>query len=99
MPEEKKDEADQVLEDEGEEEQGPPEDIMPVFFTSKTQEIFDCRADEDVTDENPFKLIRKEVIEQDFKNRAAISDFHPAKKIIQVCVWFKNVTSIQTSNA
>ncbi|KXJ19255.1 WD repeat-containing protein 63 [Exaiptasia diaphana] len=83
MPEEKKDETDQVLEGEGEEEQGAPDDIMPLFFTSKTQEIFDCRADEDVTDENPFKLINKDVIEQDFKNRAAISDFHPAKKIIQ----------------
>lgn len=86
MPEDKKDEIDQVLEGDGEEDHGPPpDDIMPLFFTSKTQEIFACRADEDVTEENPHKLISKEEIEQDFKNRAAISDFHPAKKIIQVC--------------
>lgn len=94
MPEEKKDEVDQVLEGDGEEDQGAPEDIMPLFFTSKTQEIFACRADEDVSDENPFKLIKKEEIEQDFKNRAAISDFHPAKKIIQVCMRIASKSAI-----
>lgn len=86
MPEDKKEEAEQAADGEGEEEQVIPEDIMPVFFTSKTQEIFACKADEDVTEENPFKLISKSDIEQDFKNRAAISDFHPAKKIVQVCI-------------
>lgn len=85
MPEEKKEEAEQVAEGEGEGEEATPEDIMPLFFTSKTQEIFGCKADEEVTEESPFKLISKDDIEQDFKNRAAISDFHPAKKIVQVC--------------
>ena len=65
-----------------------PNDIMPLFFTSKTQEIFGCRGDEDVSADNPYKIIQKEAILQDFKDRAAISDFHPAKKTILVWVIF-----------
>ena len=84
MPEEKKEETYiyNIGEEDGEEE--TPDDIMPLFFTGKTQEIFGCKGDEDVTEENPFKLILKEVILQDFKDRAAVSDFHPAKKIVLV---------------
>uniref|UniRef100_A0A7M6DQP7 WD repeat-containing protein 63 n=3 Tax=Clytia hemisphaerica TaxID=252671 RepID=A0A7M6DQP7_9CNID len=65
------------------EETGTPPYIFPIFFTSKTQEIFSCKADEEVTEENPHKIITKEQIQQDFKDRAAISDFHPAKKIVE----------------
>lgn len=63
-----------------------PKDILPLFFTSKTQQIFGCIADEDVTAENPNKLILKETILQDFKDRAAVSDFHPAKKVVLVSI-------------
>ena len=65
-------------------EEVPPEYIFPLFFTSKTQEIFECKADEDVTTENPHKIINKDMVLQDYKDRAAISDFHPAKSIILV---------------
>lgn len=84
MPEERKEDPDagNTGEEEGEEE--IPSDILPLFFTSKTQEIFGCKGDEDVTEENPYKLIPKEAILQDFKDRAAVSDFHPAKQIILV---------------
>lgn len=84
MPEERKEEADAgySMEDDGEVE--TPADILPLFFTSKTQEIFGCKGDEDVTEENPHKLIPKEAILQDFKDRAAVSDFHPAKQIVLV---------------
>ena len=84
MPEEKKEETDanNIAEEDGEEEN--PEDILPLFFTGKTQEIFGCKGDEDVTEENPYKLIPKEAILQDFKDRAAVSDFHPAKKVVLV---------------
>uniref|UniRef100_A0A2K6EL97 Dynein axonemal intermediate chain 3 n=1 Tax=Propithecus coquereli TaxID=379532 RepID=A0A2K6EL97_PROCO len=61
---------------------GHPE-IYPLVLTTKTQEIFNCRVEEDVTDEQPYKLINKETIFEDFKNRGAISDFYPVKKIIQ----------------
>lgn len=84
MPEEKKEEAEEGMVGEGDGNAEAPEDIMPLFFTSKTQEIFGCKADEDVTEEEPFKLITKEAIIQDFKDRAAISDFHPVKKLVQV---------------
>ncbi|XP_070261594.1 dynein axonemal intermediate chain 3 [Myotis yumanensis] len=61
---------------------GHPE-IYPLVLTTKTQEIFSCRIDEDVTDEQPYKLIKKQDILADFQNRAAVSDFYPVKKIIQ----------------
>ncbi|XP_053098765.1 dynein axonemal intermediate chain 3 isoform X2 [Hemicordylus capensis] len=60
---------------------GHPE-IFPLVLTEKTQEIFSCFVDVDVTAENPYKLVKKEDIIQDMKTRAAISDFHPIKKII-----------------
>lgn len=62
---------------------GHPE-IYPVVLTTKTQEIFNCRIDEDITDEQPYKLIKKADILEDFQNRAAVSDFYPVKKVIQV---------------
>ncbi|XP_020946007.1 WD repeat-containing protein 63 isoform X3 [Sus scrofa] len=64
------------------ESMGHPE-IYPLVLTTMTQEIFDCRVDEDVTDDQPYKLIRKEDILADFENRAAVSDFYPVKKIVQ----------------
>nr|XP_019565768.1 PREDICTED: WD repeat-containing protein 63 isoform X1 [Rhinolophus sinicus]XP_019565769.1 PREDICTED: WD repeat-containing protein 63 isoform X1 [Rhinolophus sinicus]XP_019565770.1 PREDICTED: WD repeat-containing protein 63 isoform X1 [Rhinolophus sinicus] len=64
------------------ENMGHPE-IYPLVLTTKTQEIFNCRVDEDFTDEQPYKLIKKEDIFADFHKRAAVSDFYPFKKIIQ----------------
>lgn len=69
---------------EDEEPQPAPDDIMPLFFTTLTQQIFECTTGTDVTSENPRKLIQKEKILEDFKTRAAISDFHPVKKIVLV---------------
>ncbi|POI26984.1 hypothetical protein CIB84_009266, partial [Bambusicola thoracicus] len=60
---------------------GHPE-IFPLVLTTRTQEIFNCRVDEDVTEENCFKLIKKDDIIQDLKTRAAISDFHPVKNVV-----------------
>ncbi|KAI7793969.1 putative WD repeat-containing protein 63 [Triplophysa rosa] len=57
-----------------------PDYIFPLVLTSITQELFGCRADEDVTGENPYKLIKKEDIVQDMKTRAAVSDFSPVKQ-------------------
>ncbi|XP_023417057.1 dynein axonemal intermediate chain 3 isoform X2 [Cavia porcellus] len=64
------------------ESMGHPE-IYPLVLTTKTQEIFNCRIDEDFTDEMPYKIIKKEDIFEDLRNRAAVSDFHPVKKVIQ----------------
>ncbi|KAM3876189.1 dynein axonemal intermediate chain 3 [Diretmus argenteus] len=64
------------------ESKGHPDDIMPLFLTSATQQLFGCRADEDVTGENTYKLLRKDDIVQDMKTRAAVSDFSPVKQIV-----------------
>ena len=61
-----------------------PEGCKPLFLSSKTQEIFSCMGDEDVTDQNPYKLIPVADIKQDFFNRAAISDFNPFKQMVTV---------------
>ncbi|XP_034437960.1 WD repeat-containing protein 63 isoform X1 [Hippoglossus hippoglossus] len=57
-----------------------PEEIFPLVLTSVTQELFGCLADEDVTSESPYKLLKKADIIQDMKTRAAVSDFSPAKQ-------------------
>ncbi|XP_074640912.1 dynein axonemal intermediate chain 3-like [Tubulanus polymorphus] len=63
--------------------EGPlPENCVPLFLSGQSQGIFNCVADEQVTAENPYKLISKESIIQDFKNRAAVCDFHPVKQVV-----------------
>ncbi|XP_030851872.1 WD repeat-containing protein 63 isoform X1 [Strongylocentrotus purpuratus] len=59
-----------------------PPKVVPLFMAGKTQELFKCVCGEDVTDENPIKLISKEDIIQDMKTRAAVSDFSPLKQAI-----------------
>uniref|UniRef100_A0A8C5LFH8 Dynein axonemal intermediate chain 3 n=1 Tax=Jaculus jaculus TaxID=51337 RepID=A0A8C5LFH8_JACJA len=59
-------------------------EIYPLVLTTKTQEIFNCRIDEDVTEEQCYKLIKKEDILEDFRNRAAVSDFYLVKKLVRV---------------
>ncbi|XP_053326034.1 dynein axonemal intermediate chain 3 [Spea bombifrons] len=61
---------------------GHPDYIAPLVLTSKTQEIFQCRANEDVTQEKPFKLLKKDDVLGDLRARAAVSDFHPLKSVI-----------------
>ncbi|XP_048256413.1 dynein axonemal intermediate chain 3-like isoform X4 [Haliotis rufescens] len=64
------------------EEDGIPDGVVPLFMASKTQEIFHCVCDEDVTKEEPFKIIPKQDIIEDMKMRAAISDFSVLKQQI-----------------
>ncbi|OAF68653.1 hypothetical protein A3Q56_03605, partial [Intoshia linei] len=59
-----------------------PSDVSAIFMSTQSQEIFQCATDKDVTDENPLKLISKDLILKDFYNRAAVSDFSPFKKFI-----------------
>ncbi|XP_056132741.1 dynein axonemal intermediate chain 3 [Lampris incognitus] len=61
---------------------GITKEIFPMVLTSATQEMFVCRADEDVTGDSPYKLLRKDDIVQDMKTRAAVSDFSPVKQIV-----------------
>ena len=68
----------------GENTKAVPEGIVPLFFSAKSQEIFQCVADTELTPENPHKLILKEKIAEDFKNRAAVSDFFHVKQKVLV---------------
>uniref|UniRef100_A0A8C5GKX8 Uncharacterized protein n=1 Tax=Gouania willdenowi TaxID=441366 RepID=A0A8C5GKX8_GOUWI len=52
----------------------------PVWM--ETVELFGCRADEDVTQENPYKLLKKQDIIEDIKAKGAVSDFSPVKQIV-----------------
>lgn len=61
-----------------------PEGVKPLFFSGPSQQIYGCVVDVDVTPDDPHKLIPKEKIVEDFKNRAAVCDFHPVKKILLV---------------
>ncbi|CAH2310444.1 WD repeat-containing 63 [Pelobates cultripes] len=61
---------------------GHPDYIIPLVLTSKTQEIFNCKVDEDITPDKPFKLLKKDEILNDIKARAAVSDFHPFKALV-----------------
>lgn len=63
---------------------GIPAGVVPLFLTGAGQQIFECVVDQDVTPEAAHKLIPKEKILEDFRNRAAVSDFHPVKKQVQV---------------
>ena len=67
-----------------ESEKGPPPGVVPLFFSGPSQSIYGCVVDVDLTDQSPHKLIPKEKILEDFKNRAAVCDFHPVKDKILV---------------
>ncbi|KAJ8408511.1 hypothetical protein AAFF_G00259250 [Aldrovandia affinis] len=64
------------------EDSGVPKDIFPMVITTATQELFECRIDEDLTKDNPFKCLKKDDILQDMRMRAAVSDFHPVKQMV-----------------
>ena len=57
---------------------------IPIFISAPTQQIFECKTDDDVSASRPYKLIKKEDIMKDLFNRAAVCDFQPHKKIIEV---------------
>ena len=61
-----------------------PDGVVPIFLSSQTQEIMACVPYEDVTEDSPFKLLKKEDILADMYNRAAISDFSPMKEVFNV---------------
>ena len=77
--------------------EGIPSGLKAIFISGPTQQLFQCVTDSDVSAESPFKLIPKAAMLEDFKNRAAISDFHPVKKTVQVS-WSYPVQSTDLSS-
>ncbi|XP_013408046.1 WD repeat-containing protein 63 [Lingula anatina] len=55
---------------------GPlPEGCQPIFLATKTQELFEVTCGEQITEDHPYKLVKKEDILADLRNRAAVCDF------------------------
>ena len=59
-----------------------PDGAYPCFLSGKTQEIFTCVIEDDVTEENPSKLLKISDIKQDLMNRKAVCDFSVFKDLI-----------------
>ncbi|KAK6099299.1 hypothetical protein MT418_000733 [Batrachochytrium dendrobatidis] len=58
------------------------EGTMPLFLTGTTQDIFKIKIGENVNINTMFKVIPKSDLISDIQTRLAISDFYPAKQII-----------------
>ena len=71
-----------------------PDGAVAIFLATKTQEIFSVRMDEDIKMNAPYRLIKKEDILKDIFNRAAVCDFQPFKKTIEVASAFKLLISL-----
>ncbi len=65
----------------------PKEELLPLFFTTTTQEMFGVKGGVDVTELHPIKMIPKADILADMFTRAAVSDWAPAKQLVQVGMW------------
>merc|ERR1712080_199951 len=59
-----------------------PKGSYPCFLSGKTQEIFSVNVEEDVTEENPCKMLSVNSIKDDLLKRAAACDFSVFKEII-----------------
>ena len=81
------------LNEDGEEivEECLPAGTVALFLSSKSQEIFSCVCDENITEDEPFILLSKAKIRQDLFDRAAVSDFSPFKVVINVNTILSNI--------
>jgi hypothetical protein len=57
--------------------------LYRIFLTSSTQQQFNLRTDEDVTQEDNIRKIPKVLILEDIKTKLATSDFYPLKQLIE----------------
>jgi hypothetical protein len=71
--------------------------IMPLFLTTMTQDLFKIKGHEDLTPEKPIKVIPKADFLADIQARLVISDFHPAKSAILVCLYNIFVSQVASS--
>lgn len=60
-----------------------PPGLYRLFITRQTQQIFNLKTEEDVTQEDNIKSVKKQSILDDIANRHALSDFSPLKKQIE----------------
>jgi hypothetical protein len=62
---------------------------FPIFLTGMTQDLFKLKTGVDVTIEKPMKFIPKSDILSDLYARAAVSDWSPFKKDVNVKFFFE----------
>jgi len=60
----------------------PPEGIFGIFLTGSTQEKFGIVSGQDVTDEKPQAMLKKEEILNHIKVNGVISDFHCSQALV-----------------
>ena len=60
----------------------PPPGVVPLFFTTQTQQIFNILADVNVSRASPNTVLTKNAILEDIGTRKAFSDFHPISGLI-----------------
>jgi hypothetical protein len=59
-----------------------PPGVFPVFVTGTTQDMFKIKPGTDLTEEMPYKRISVKDILKDISFRGVISDWQPAKAVI-----------------
>jgi hypothetical protein len=62
---------------------GCPAGLYRLFLSGSTQQAFNVRSDEDITQEDNIKSIKRQQVLDDIAKRGAISDFYPLKKLIE----------------
>ena len=60
-----------------------PPGLYRMFFTGATQNLFNIRSEEDITQEDNIKTISKTEILEDIYKKNVGSDFSPVKKLVE----------------
>ena len=63
--------------------QGCPYGLYKLFITSMTQNDFNIRTDEDITQEDSIRYISKAQVLEDIGKKGVASDFSPLKKLFE----------------
>jgi hypothetical protein len=59
-----------------------PTGLYRLFLSRATQQTLNLKADEDVTQEDNVRSVRKQLLLDDIAHKHATSDFYPFKKLI-----------------
>lgn len=62
---------------------GCPPGLYRIYLTPSSQQAYNLRMDEDVTQEDNIRTIQKQQIIDDIGKREAGSDFHPIKQFLE----------------
>ena len=60
-----------------------PPGLYRLFFTGSTQQAFNIRSEEDITQEENIRTISKQQILDDIYHKKIGSDFSPVKKLVE----------------